>query len=96
MVITLSIMLLGTVFFSQMACEAWAKLDNIHSFCTVRRAQAWDCPSMGPRLTVVFLTFSVPAQGGGGCQRYPPPPPCPTNAVSNKHFRSDRIFLGPN
>ena len=21
-----------------------------------------------------------------------PPPPCPTNALSNKHFRSDRIF----
>ena len=25
-----------------------------------------------------------------------PPPPCPTNTVSNKHFRSDRIFWGPN
>ena len=26
----------------------------------------------------------------------PPPPPCPTNALSNEHFRSDRNFLGPN
>ena len=26
----------------------------------------------------------------------PPPPPCPTNALSNEHFRSERIFLGPN
>ena len=25
-----------------------------------------------------------------------PPPPCPTNAVSNEHFRSDCIFLGHN
>ena len=24
------------------------------------------------------------------------PPLCPTNALSNKHFRSDRNFLGPN
>ena len=23
-----------------------------------------------------------------------PPPPCPTNTVSNKHFRSDRIHFG--
>ena len=28
-------------------------------------AQALACPSTGPRLTVVFLTFSVLAQGGG-------------------------------
>ena len=27
------------------------------------------------------------------CQ--PPPPPCPMNGLSNEHFRSDRIFLGP-
>ena len=26
----------------------------------------------------------------------PPPPPCSTNALSNKHFRSDRVFLGLN
>ena len=25
-----------------------------------------------------------------------PPPPCLMNALSNEHFRSDRIFLGPN
>ena len=25
-----------------------------------------------------------------------PPPPYPTNTVSNEHFRSDRINLGPN
>ena len=29
-------------------------------------AQALPCPSTGPRLTVVFLSFSVLAQRGGG------------------------------
>ena len=29
-------------------------------------------------------------------QRHTPRPSCPTNALSNEHFRSDRIFLGPN
>ena len=26
----------------------------------------------------------------------PPPPPCPTKAMSNKHFLSDRIIVEPN
>ena len=39
---------------------------DIHSFGTACRAQAWACLSTGPRLTVVFLTFSVLAQEKGG------------------------------
>ena len=38
----------------------------MHCFGTARCAQAWPCLSTGPRLTVVFLIFSVLAQGGGG------------------------------
>ena len=38
----------------------------MHSFGIARRAQAWACPNMGPRLTIVFLTFTVLAHGGGG------------------------------
>ena len=39
---------------------------EVHSFGTARRAQARAGLSTGARLTVVFLTFSVLAQGGGG------------------------------
>ena len=40
----------------------------MHSFATARHAQARACLSTGPRLTVVFLTFSVCLRkcGGGG------------------------------
>ena len=31
-----------------------------------------------------------------GLNTCPPPPLCPTNALSNPQFCSDRIFLGPN
>ena len=35
--------------------------------------------------------------GGGAEPGETPPPPCPTNALSNEHFRSDRIlFWGAN
>ena len=37
---------------------------KVHSFGTVRRAQAQACLSTGARLTVVLLTFSVLVQGG--------------------------------
>ena len=36
------------------------------SFGIAHLAQALACPSMGLDLTVVFLTFSVLVQGGGG------------------------------
>ena len=42
----------------------------------------------------------MPAITDGGiciCRVHtPPPPPCPTNALANEHFRSERNVLGPN
>ena len=55
---------------------------------------------MGPRLTVVFLTFSVPAQGGGGARDTRPPPRvqrmlCPTNTSVQTVFFWDLINWVP-
>ena len=38
---------------------------EVYSFGTARSAQAQACPITGARQTVVFLTFSFIAQGGG-------------------------------
>ena len=37
-----------------------------------------------------------PGGGGQRLKKKGPPPPCPTDTVSNEHFRSDRMFLVPN
>ena len=45
---------------------------------------------MGPEDCFCFQTVIA-----GSCL-CTPPPPCPTNALSNEHFPSDRNFWGPN